>query len=135
MTGRVIPAAVNWAQLLKQTAPADKKLMAAFKVKETGNRILRIKLLFTMLEKPRDIFFGFLGELNFFREKGRDTMLVVYFKILSFCPTLSPVTSPKHRRLTVTSTGRSMKNQSTTNPSLRTLRLKKKRQNYSQLHE
>jgi len=33
MTGRVIPAAVNWAQLLKQTAPADKKLMAAFKVK------------------------------------------------------------------------------------------------------
>lgn len=40
MTGRVIPAAVNWAQLLKQTAPADKKLMAAFKVKSdviTGN--------------------------------------------------------------------------------------------------
>jgi len=33
MTGRVIPAAVNWAQLLKQTAPADKKLMAAFKIK------------------------------------------------------------------------------------------------------
>merc|ERR1712228_420015 len=33
MTGKVIPAAVNWAQLLKQTAPADKKLMAAFKVK------------------------------------------------------------------------------------------------------
>jgi len=33
MTGRVIPAAVNWAQLLKQTAPSDKKLMAAFKVK------------------------------------------------------------------------------------------------------
>lgn len=33
MTNRVIPAAVNWAQLLKQTAPADKKLMAAFKVK------------------------------------------------------------------------------------------------------
>lgn len=33
MTGRVIPAAVNWAALLKQTAPADKKLMAAFKVK------------------------------------------------------------------------------------------------------
>jgi hypothetical protein len=33
MTGRVIPAATNWALLLKQTAPKDKKLMAAFKVK------------------------------------------------------------------------------------------------------
>jgi len=33
MSGRVIPAAVNWAQLLKQTAPADRKLMAAFKLK------------------------------------------------------------------------------------------------------
>jgi len=33
MTGRVIPAAVNWASLLKQTAPADRKLMAAFKLK------------------------------------------------------------------------------------------------------
>jgi len=33
MTNRLIPAAVNWAMLLKQTAPADKKLMAAFKVK------------------------------------------------------------------------------------------------------
>jgi len=33
MTGRAIPSAINWAQLLKQTAPADKKLMAAFKMK------------------------------------------------------------------------------------------------------
>ena len=33
MSGRVIPAAVNWAALLKQTAPADRKLMAAFKLK------------------------------------------------------------------------------------------------------
>jgi len=33
MTGRAIPAAVNWAALLKQTAPADRKLMAAFKLK------------------------------------------------------------------------------------------------------
>lgn len=32
MSGRVIPAAVNWAALLKQTAPADRKLMAAFKL-------------------------------------------------------------------------------------------------------
>merc|ERR1711953_841261 len=33
MSGRAIPAAVNWAALLKQTAPADRKLMAAFKLK------------------------------------------------------------------------------------------------------
>jgi len=33
MSGRAIPAAVNWASLLKQTAPADRKLMAAFKLK------------------------------------------------------------------------------------------------------
>ena len=33
MSGRAIPAAVNWAALLKQTAPSDRKLMAAFKLK------------------------------------------------------------------------------------------------------
>lgn len=33
MSGRAIPAAANWAALLKQTAPADRKLMAAFKLK------------------------------------------------------------------------------------------------------
>jgi hypothetical protein len=33
MSGRAIPAAVNWASLLKQTAPVDRKLMAAFKLK------------------------------------------------------------------------------------------------------
>jgi hypothetical protein len=33
MSGRVIPAACNWAELLRKTAPGDKKLMAAFKVK------------------------------------------------------------------------------------------------------
>lgn len=46
MTNRVIPAAVNWAQLLKQTAPADKKLMAAFKVKKSREFYLFFNYLF-----------------------------------------------------------------------------------------
>ena len=50
MTGRVIPAAVNWAQLLKQTAPADKKLMAAFKIKEIGENYF-YKIIFFFKKK------------------------------------------------------------------------------------
>ena len=45
MSGRVIPAAVNWAALLKQTAPADRKLMAAFKLK-VSLKIKRILFYF-----------------------------------------------------------------------------------------
>lgn len=44
MSGRAIPAAVNWAALLKQTAPADRKLMAAFKLKVCLFRVKKFKM-------------------------------------------------------------------------------------------